>query len=232
MIKGKEEGETLWTKLTKEKPVRVDQGWPHGITIFSRVNLDLTKFLLAEEFMSMDAPASKGTIVEVGIIRQQSGCIDYLCRIAPDGAKENDTQTILYIETDGEKPLDTKLFTMKAEIYPESSDDWDMWLNPESGIIGSEILTSPDGVEYYRMWGKGSHVLPIEAREEVISDRFGKDTQHNSLKTMMYGRKITKEGSNEEISAEYALVSVVNDEFIEILLGTQITITSGMIAGA
>jgi hypothetical protein len=227
-IAGKEDGKTLWEKMTEEKKERVDVGLPLGICILARVNLDLTQYYLAEGKLAMPTPSVKGTIVEIGTIKHRDGLTDYLARISPDDAVEGGNMTLLLIETQNEAVLSTKLFTQKAEIYPVNEEDWAIWLK----ILGGENLESPDGIVYERLWGDGDeNVEPMKASENVLADRYGENVQTNSLLQMMFARQVFDDAGNK-LTDEYALVSVVNDTCVEILLGVPINITPEQIMGA
>jgi hypothetical protein len=230
-LAGKEGGKTLFQKMKEKKRERADGNFPLGIRILGRVNLDLTNALLAEGKLLMSAPACRGTIVEVGTIDHGDGLVDYLARISPDDASEGSTMTMLLVETQRETVLFTKLFTQMTEINPSSADEWGAWLDEKSGILGGELLTSPDdGPVYERAWGTGVRVEPTRAREIVIADCYGENTRTNGLIQMMFAREV--KGDDEAvITEEFALVSVINEECVEILLGVPITITDGQIIG-
>jgi len=65
---------------------------------------------------------------------------------------------------------DINLFTLLEEIYPPSTDDWDMWLAEGSGLIGGADLNAPNGKTYSREWGEGAWAAPVEANELVFTD--------------------------------------------------------------
>ncbi|MFA5993439.1 MAG: DUF2491 family protein [Parcubacteria group bacterium] len=230
-IVGKESGKTAWQMLSEEKPVRADSEFPLNMRILSRVNMDITKYLLAEGKLEMFEPASKGTIVEIGTIMHNDGLVDYLARISPDNAIEKDIATLLLVETQHGQVLSTKLFTQANEIFPASIEKWEEWIDDEKGILGSEELTNPNGVKYLRLWGDGLRVEPMRAREKVLTDQFGRNIINNDLVQMMFAREVCDD-AGKKLTDEFALVSVVNEECVEILYGVPVTITADNIIGA
>ena len=143
-VAGKEGGKTAWQKITEKEPERADKDFPLNMRILARVNFDLTNYFLAEGKLLMEAPCDKGTIVEIGTIQHGDGLVDYLARIAPDGAPDGNAMTLLLVETQQGKVLATKLFTLGADIYPASAEEWDVWLNPDEGILVNTCLNTPD----------------------------------------------------------------------------------------
>jgi hypothetical protein len=231
MIAGKSGGKTAWQKLTEKEPERADKDFPCGLRLFSRVSLDITDFLIAENYLTMVKPCEKGTIVEIGVIGyEKDGLKDYLASIAPDGATESDTMTLLYIETQDDKVLSSKLFTEKAKIFLTTEEERDVWLNETEGILRLTPLRDPNGIEFSRMWGEGDVVNPIEATETVLADRYGKTVKTNNLQMMLFARDVIE--GEEILTTEFVLVSLVNDLSIEILNGIPITLTADSIVGA
>lgn len=231
-IAGKEGGKTAWQMLTEKEKVRADQDFPLNMRILGRVNLDLTSYLLAENKLLMEAPCDKGTIVEIGTIRHGDGLVDYLARISPDNATEDNAMTLLLVETQRGQVLSTKLFTLGADVYPADANEWGVWLDENEGILGSECLNTPnDGPVFPRYLGEGDRVEPMRARENVLADRFGDNVKTNSLTQMMFAREVQND-AGERLTDEFALVSVVNEECVEILYGVPITVTPEQIIGA
>ena len=226
MVVGDEGGKTLFQMMTEKKPKPIDGEFPLNMRIPSRVDLDITDYYLAEGKLEMYEPAVKGSIVQIGQIDRGDGMIDYVARIAPDQVIEGNNMTILLVETQRKKVLSAKLFTLAAEIYPADVSDWKVWIDPDIGLIGGQTLESPNGVQYTRMWGSGSRAKPFVSREVVYHDKFGVKTTRNHLMQMMYGREVHDDSGNK-IADEYTLVSVVNEEFVELLIGIPITIIEG-----
>ena len=231
-IAGDEDGKTLFQKWTEEKPVRADVDFPLNMRILSRVKLDTTKYLLAESKLEMEAPTSTGTIVEIGTINHpRDGLIDYLARISPDEAVDGGVMPLLLVETQQGKVLSTKLFRQAITVFPASTEEWGVWLNDDDGILGAEVLNNPNGIQYLRLWGDGKRVIPMRAREKVLTDRFGSNSIHNDLVQMMFGREVFDD-TGKKLTDEFALVSIVNETCVEILYGVPIIISAESIIGA
>lgn len=230
-IVGDADGKTLFQKWTEKKPARADVDFPLNMRILSRVKLDTTKYLLAESKLEMPAPTNTGTIVEIGTINHnQDGLIDYLARISPDDAVDGGVMTLLLVETQHGKVLSTKLFRQATTVFPASAEEWGVWSNDEDGILGAEVLNNPNGIQYLRLWGSGERVTPMHAREKVLTDRFGSNSINNDLLQMMFGREVFDD-AGKKLTDEFALVSIVNEECVEILYGVPIIITAESIIG-
>lgn len=230
-IMGKEGGETLWDKMFKEKPVRVDKDFPLNIRILARVDLSDIDYQIARNYLTMPEPSCKGTIVDVGVISHGNDLVDYLARISPDNACEKDDMTMLLVETQAGKVLSTKLFTQKLEFFPPNKEEIDVWLNEADGLLGTRVLPDPEGVEFFRTWGEGEQVKPMVAREKVYTDRYGETVTTNHLIQMMYGREVHND-ADQKLTDEYTLISYVNGSVIEIMIGVPVTINEGDIIGA
>jgi len=64
-----------------------------------------------------------------------------------------------------------------------------------------------------------------------LGDRYGRNITTNELSQMMFSRDV-KDDSGAVLTTEYILVSVVNEEYVEILAGVPINIVADNIIGA
>jgi hypothetical protein len=94
---------------------------------------------------------------------------------------------------------DLTLFMLLEEMYPATSDDWEMWLGDGAGLIGGADLNAPNGKSYRRDWGEGSYAAPVEANELLFKDPAAapRSVAH---KMMLYSRDLGE-------TSEYALLS-------------------------
>ena len=232
MLAGKEGGKSAWQQLTEKKKERADENFPLNMRILACTNFDTTIYQLAEKYLLMAAPCEKGTIVEIGTIDRGDDLIDYLARVAPDCSIEGNDMTLLLVETERGKVLASTLFTVGVVGYPKSEEELDVWLNEDDGFLCGPILNAPnDGPTFDRCWGEGDRVSPFEDTENVLCDRFGDVVKTNSLIQMMFSRPVLND-ERKQLTIEYALVSVVNKEVVEVLYGIPITLTPDQIIGA
>lgn len=231
MVKGPEKGRTLFQRMTEKPRERIDKDFPLGLRILARVQLDITDYYLAQGYTSMPKPIESGTITAIGVIRDANGFVNYMVYVAPDGLVEDEKMSLLYVETENGKVLATKLFVLADEVFPPSVEDWEVWINEGSGIIGTEMFHTPDGYSYERQWGDGEWASPMISRERKYNDRYGDDISTTELAQMLFARKCGKP-EDENAPTEYLLVSVVNEEYIEILKGIPVIITADSIIGA
>jgi hypothetical protein len=94
---------------------------------------------------------------------------------------------------------DLTVFMLLEQIYPATSNDWEMWLGQGNGLIGGPDLNAPNGKSYRRDWGDGPYADPVEANELVFSDA-GAAPRSVAHKMMLYSRDLGE-------SSEYALLT-------------------------
>ena len=55
--------------------------------------------------------------------------------------------------------VESFIFERADPIEPQTSDEWNMWLNDKDGLINDELLNAPDGLQYGREF---NHSVPIQ----------------------------------------------------------------------
>ena len=120
-------------------------------------------------------------------------------------------------------------------MYP---DDWDFWLNENTGYIGYSVFDTPDKTRYYRVWenpgaekvvegGEGgeriTRVPPVDFSETLYFDSNGKKTEIVKHSAMLYGRH-----ANDNVD-EYLLVGLseyADTSFVQVLVGLELNPSS------
>ena len=116
----------------------------------------------------------------------------------------SNAKTLLQL-ADDKTSQELVLYQTQDEVYP---DDWDFWLNEETGLIGYKDFQTPDGLLYFRalhMPGP-DYANPIEFQENVKGDD---DNFYINHAMMLYSRGVETPGSE---MTEYLLVSKEIDE--------------------
>lgn len=170
------------------KPDRGDLNWPMGVHIGSTLRFDPSLFIIGGEDLSIGEPQGD-CVVQAGgwfEMNQQRAYRFYLKDMA-------DAEYFLQVETDfALKPTKATLFQPVDEIYPETSDDWAMWLNEENGLIGYRDFSTPDGTQYERAWspGKRDCIPPYEFGEIILLDPYVSRLVREQHAAMLYRRAL------------------------------------------
>ena len=54
--------------------------------------------------------------------------------------------------------METLIFVKQESIHPVDSDEWDVWLNPKSGLLQDNYLNAPDGNLYLSSFGRAINI--------------------------------------------------------------------------
>ncbi|MGA2402264.1 MAG: DUF2491 family protein [Syntrophobacteraceae bacterium] len=174
--------------------------YPLGLHMNAILRFDPTDFILAAKSLKIDLPAGDISIMAVGEFNSLGVSFHrfYLKDL-------KDAEWVLQL-AESKQNLELVLYQTIDEVYP---DDWDFWLNEQTGLIGYKDFHTPDQVEYSRVLrnpGPG-YVSPIEFRESVRGCGEKLSVSHAM---MIYSRDIqTLAGEN---MTEYLLVSKEEDE--------------------
>ncbi len=205
--------------IPKGNPTRVDAQAPLGLHIGGKIQLDQTPLILGGDNLIIEPYAEEMTISAMGTI-SWAGSTVYRFYLEDD----DENHAMLQVVPDAQSTLpdavsECRLFASHDIIYPGSKEDWDFWLNEESGLIGWRGFAI-DGMEYARMWGDRTQerFSPVIFTETIASDPVAADPDVVEHACMLYSRLIMKEPE----LAEFALVSVESDSdeaAIHIMLG-------------
>lgn len=230
-IFGKEDGETLWDKITKKPKERIDKNFPLGIRLNSKVELKglNSKFILAKDKFEISKPKSFSCRVgALGEIELNNSIKIYRVYLVPDSGDERD---IFFIEigTYNNRVDDIKMFVKSDEVYPDSKQEWQSWLDGDEenyANIGGPDFMTPSEKTYNRLWDSESEEeVQVEFIEKLYDEPYDKSIEIFNNRACLYGRHIDENDKNSQI--EYLLVSAVEDEkgdaLIEIYLGIDLT---------
>jgi hypothetical protein len=174
--------------------------YPLGLHLNAILRFDPTEFILSAKNLKIDLPA--GDISVMGIGEFNSLGVSFHRFYLKD---LKDTEWVLQV-ADNNQNLELILFQTIDEVYP---DDWDLWLNEQTGLIGYKDFHTPDQVEYSRVFRNPgpSYSSPIEFRESI---RIGGEKMSLSHAMMLYSREIqTLAGEN---MTEYLVVCKEEDD--------------------
>ena len=174
--------------------------YPLGLHQNAILRFDPTDFILAAGSFKIDLPAGDISVMAVGEFRCLGVCFHrfYLKDL-------KDAEWVLQA-AEGQRDLELILFQTIDEVYP---DDWDFWLNEQTGLIGYKDFHTPDQVEYYRVYQNPGPdwSSPIEFQESV---RGGGEMFSFGHAMMLYSRGINA-AAGEDLT-EYLLVSREEDD--------------------
>lgn len=188
--------------------------YPLGIHLNTTIKFDPTTFILSEDQLQIEDPnnsTSDWCVVAIGDF-MLLGIRHYKFYLR----NLEDSELILHIAQDKDINTDIKLYQIIDEIFPVIPDDWDIWINHKTGLIGCVDINLPDETVYYRSIHKGGapRISPITILERIITDQFSYDVIHEC---MFYEREVNKD------ITEYLLVSKDLDDD-----GHMITICAGI----
>ena len=174
--------------------------YPLGLHLNAILRFDPTDFILAAEDLKIGLPAGDISVMAVGEFR----CLGIsFHRFYVQDLK--DQEWVLQM-AENRQDLELILFQTIDEVYP---DDWDFWLNEETGLIGYKDFHTPDQIEYFRVFRNPGPdwSSPIEFEESIRGEGQNLSISHAM---MLYSRDVqTKAGEN---LTEYLLVSREEDE--------------------
>jgi hypothetical protein len=187
--------------------------YPLGLHMNAVLRFDPTDFIIAEQSFKIGFPPGDISVAAIGA---------FVCLGVPfhrfylKDLKNN--EWVLEV-ADDKQNLEVSLYQTIDEVYP---DDWDLWLNDSTGLIGYKDFNTPDQVEYSRVFRNPGpdYVEPVEYEESI---KGGGQEFCVSHAMMLYNREIpVTVGEN---LTEYLLVSKEEDEegvLVQIMAGVPV----------
>jgi hypothetical protein len=188
--------------------------YPLGLHQNTVLRFDPTDFILAATNFKVDLPAGDVSVIAIG----EFSCLGVsFHRFYLKDLK--DAEWVLQA-AENKQGFELILFQTIDEVYP---DDWDFWLNEQTGLIGYKDFHTPDQVEYYRVYGNPGpdRSSPIEFQESVKGCGENLSVGHAM---MLYSRGVDAK-AGEELT-EYLLVSREEDEegvLVRIMAGVPVS---------
>jgi hypothetical protein len=168
------------------------------------LTLDPTVFILAGDAIKARNPSPDGELVtsvlSVGVLTEGAVTLNRL--YLGDGT--NFLQ--LWVEADG-TIAECRYFSRHDQEIPEDSEDWDVWLNDENGLIGWPQFQTLDGKLYDRRWSPGDARIEPRMLSEIVSTAAGKSNR--ALRSMLYAGPTGLAAPAPQ--TEYILVSTVEE---------------------
>ena len=193
----------------EDKRPLLDTELPLGIRIGSKVSFETTPFVIHSNLL-MSAPS--GDFI-VSAWEEMELSEDTKChRFFLTSEKESDRNVMLQAVVEKSTVNECKLFDVYDEITPSCDDEWEFWLDDETGAIGrANFGIDPDNgdhVDFYRdgAWADSEEerIYPFEFSGLVRTHSKDDDPSSLSHQMMMYGRHIDE----REDMAEYCLLSL------------------------
>lgn len=187
--------------------------YPLGLHLNAILRFDPTDFIIAADSLKIDFPEGDISVEAVGEFKTLG--VQFYRFYLKD---LEDAEWVLEV-AEGEKGPESVLFQTIDEVFP---DDWDLWLNDSTGLIGYKDFHTPDQVEYYRVYRNPgpAYLVPIEFTESIRGGGQAFSIEHAM---MLYSREVSAAVGN---LTEYLLVSKEEDEegvLVRIMAGVPVS---------
>jgi hypothetical protein len=208
------------TGLFRKKPKRVDENLPMGVKLERLIDVNETALLTFHGLIQFSFPSFPIAIEAIGKIDLGDGAMGFRCYL-------QGTQAFVQIVTEHDRVAECRLYVLDRDVYPATEEVWELWLNPEDGIIGCPEVLHGDGEEqtYIREWMDGDYQAePVLLHEQIINDPYDEDLTEEAQHTMSYFRVANGDPHNPddpERVDEYLLVSA-GDGVVEMYLGVDL----------
>ncbi len=206
--------------LFRRKKKRIDEGLPLGVKLDSLLDVDEPALLAHHGLVHIAFPLFPAAVGTIGKIDLGEGVFAYRCYLEK-------SEAFIQIVTEDAAVAECRLFVLDKEVYPGSDADWDLWIDPESGIVGApDVLHGePEEVLYTREWADGEYQAePVHIRERFLKDPFGEDVIVEEQQAMSYFRVTAgnpEDPGDSDRMDEYLLISV-GDGVVELYLGVDL----------
>jgi hypothetical protein len=196
------------------EPHKEEKKYPLGFRLDATVRFDPTPFILAGGKLKMEAPEGDFFVAAIS----EFSIAGVACRRFYIKNLEDREYVLQMAGAKGKEDL--TLYQTMDEIFPGSEDEWDTWLNPETGLIGYIDFNTPDGDVYARALRNGGPqcVSPVSYEERIEAKDVSMTIDHQE---MYYEREIEIEGAGEPV---YEYLCVAREEDDE---GAQVRIMAG-----
>ncbi|MCG6551095.1 MAG: YjfK family protein [Candidatus Magnetominusculus sp. LBB02] len=207
--------------LLQGKRQRVDSAIPLGLKINSIVKIDGTKFIINEGKLKVLPPGpGTHTVVAAGkyTLASMSNYKLYL-----QSTMDKEDESIIQIVVDNTELISLAYYKVIDEIFPANEDEWGVWLNEGTGLIGYRDFIIEGELVYNRTVGSPAqdYIEPLEFTETVALDPYGETGMKIDCLSMRYARDV---GINEYI---VVTMEEVKDETGE-TTGAGVTIMAGI----
>jgi len=198
----------------------------NGLIDVSAIN---TQLILNRNILEIkDFSTLKGYIASIGEINLDSNLKIYKVYVS-ENVDEEDVIFRIEIEMLNENISNIKIFKNYAEIYPETAEEWQEWLDGDDENypnIGGVDFSTPNGKFYTRIWQEDSEETVrynyIEYRYIKSFDEKPQTIEHSAT---LYGRDLDSMNTKEYLLASHFVNHGSEESLISIDLGLEITQT-------
>jgi hypothetical protein len=199
--KKKQQVEGFLGRETSPKPA--DEALPFNMFVGSSIVVSEIPFTLCGDQLAVKQPAGENIVHAFSKTPINSSILyRFYVGIGSDG------EHMIQIVTDRKGAVEEcRLFRTHAEVFPESREEWDFWLDEKEGYIGLNQFQDKDGTLFKRLWcgSEDLRVAPVRFTEKINLDRYGRDFVTVAHQAMLYGRVVIEE-QNLTVN-EYMLLS-------------------------
>jgi hypothetical protein len=123
----------------------ISKNLPLGLRMNGFVEISEVDFLLGNGDIKIRHPEGRGVVSAYGAATVFKSTVH---RFYLDF--QDDQDYLLQIVVGENQDIEECKFFWSADtVYP---DDWDFWLNENTGYIGYSVFDTPDNTRYYRVW--------------------------------------------------------------------------------
>lgn len=203
--------------FNRDKDPEYETYSPLRIRLDSLITLDMTPFLIHDEYLVMENPGTCFTVTNVGAIDVDPDLDIFRIYINSENG-----QSILQVAVEAEEIVDLMLFREIGEVIPETADHWTEWLGDPyediPGYLNGSTFDIQDGaVVYQKEW-----IELMECSEDVyVSESLNHSERTIQHQMMLFSRDLSEEDQDEVL--EYLMLSVEDEERINMYVGIELS---------
>lgn len=209
----------------------IGKNLPLNLRMNALVEISEVDFLLGNDDIKIRHPKGRGVVAAYGTAKIFRSIVH---RFYLDFQDDQD-YLLQIVVGENQEIEECKFFWSADTVYP---DDWDFWLNEDTGYVGYSVFDTSDKTRYTRIWenpgaekvvdeGEGgeriTRVPPVDFTETLYVDANGEKTEIVKHSAMLYGRH-----ANDKVD-EYLLVGLdeyADTAFIHLLIGLELNPSS------
>lgn len=187
-----------------------------NVTTNSLITLSTNVFTEYQGYTMMSSPGNEVQVTHVGCINLFQTDV-YRFYLIPLEVEMDVGIFIEYHDTLNPKTAHTILYQTVDEVYPQTVDEWDWWLDEEEGALHGPSFVFNGEIHYERVW---TNLMSMT--ETVHPDKSTRESEYSyPIQSSLYRRNISEEGA--EPFYEFLLVSVEDGEKVAIYAGMDVT---------
>ena len=136
----------------------IGKNLPLNLRMNALVEISEVDFLLGNADIKIQHPTGRGAVAAYGVAKIFRSTVH---RFYLDF--QDDQDYLLQIVVGENQDIEEcKLFWSADTVYP---DDWDFWLNENTGYVGYSVFDTSDKTRYYRIWENPGAEKAVEEGE-------------------------------------------------------------------